>query len=114
MKDYDFLMVVSLSCILIGFFLVYAGTDAFYSGFHNVDLIMNRYVWSVNLNKSELMTYNETFGSGKELTPIKTYQLGLRQYKISSVLLLGSGLFFGMGVSILAMLTVKRKKMEEG
>jgi len=31
----------------------------------------------------------------------------------SAVLLLGSGLFFGIGVSILAMLTVKRRKMEE-
>ena len=113
MKDYDFLMVISLLCILIGFFLIYAGLESFYSGFHNVDLIMNRYVWSVNLNSSDLMTYNETFGSGKELSPIDTYLLGLRQYHDSAILLLGSGLFFGMGISILAMLTVKRKKVEE-
>ena len=113
MKDYDFLMVVSLSCILIAFFLIYAGLESFYSGFHNVDLIMNRYVWSVKLNKSELVTYNETLENGEELTPIETYLLGLRQYHDSAVLLLGSGLFFGIGVSILAMLTVKRRKMEE-
>jgi hypothetical protein len=90
---------------VLGFVFLFVGLHTYFNGYHGVDLIFNRCLISLMMNKSEIIEANEIIdikdGKITDILSLELYSRGLSSLNRSVNFLIVAGLLFGVGLGLL-------------